>query len=140
MNTVLFIDSDAYGTATDFFAGVVVHTGHVFAGHGTLVASFVSPRITGPSKSGKLQTNQYGVLMADKSWTDYALLIGFYGLVHAAANWSYDNTELGGRFRKFCQEWRTGSLFNLILCALTVFTFGVVAILAVGLACMHLGI
>ena len=72
-------------------------------------------------------------LMA-KDWLDTAALIGFYAAIHAAANWAWDNTENGRKWKAWLQNWRTGSFLHLILCALTVWTFGVCAILALGLA------
>jgi hypothetical protein len=77
---------------------------------------------------------QRGHKVVGKDWTHYAALISFYGVIHFVANLYFEKTESGRGFAKFLQTWKTDSLLHLVLCALTVLTFGVAAILALGLA------
>lgn len=62
------------------------------------------------------------------------------GVIYASAGWWKDNTETGRRLRDYLRNWRADGWIHLILCAGSVYILGVCAILAVGLAFIHLGL
>jgi hypothetical protein len=61
-------------------------------------------------------------------------MLCFYGGVHFAANQFFTKTATGAYCADYLKNWKADGWVHGILCALTVFTFGVLAIFALGMA------
>lgn len=65
------------------------------------------------------------------------LLLLSYGMIQAALRAVMDHTYWGGRFKAYLLNWRTDSPLFLVLCAMTVATFSMLAIFAIGMILHH---
>ena len=70
----------------------------------------------------------------------HIVLVLCYGVMYAAFHTWTEKSIWGIALKKYLQEWRTGSLVHLILCALTVYTFAACGIVALALTLEAIGI
>lgn len=70
----------------------------------------------------------------------YLYIVLFNGLIYAAFGWWTTSTDSGRGVKHFLQTWKTDSFLHLCMVGVSVFIWGVIGILALGLTFKALGI